>query len=151
MVSVSMEELIEANDRLRSLIYTLDNLSIADELPGPEPSAVTSLGRRIASSSIPPTFIRFNTESGPLEPLPNQFQVPFPTLENFKGSLLNSKISANRLIAASRPQNRSTSITHQPYSQPLKPPESFQEDQHTRPIECEIKLSAEDDEYADDF
>jgi hypothetical protein len=148
MVSVSMEELIEANDRLRSLIYTLDNLSIADELPGPEPFAVSSLGRRIASSSIPPTFIRFNTESGPLEPLPNQFQVPFPTMENFKGSLLNSKISANRLIAASRPQN--TSITHQPYSQPLKPPESS-EGQLTRPIESKVNQSAEDDEYADDF
>jgi hypothetical protein len=69
-------------------------------------------------------------------------------MENFKGSLLNSKISANRLIAASRPQN--TSITHRPYSQPLKPPESS-EDQPTRPIESKIKESAEDDEYADDF
>lgn len=143
---LSMEELVGENDRLRDLIYTLDKLSQPDELlPGPEPFSVTSIGRRIAPSTIPPTFIRFNTESGPLEPLPQLFQVPFPTMENFKGSLLNSKLSANRLIAhAPRPSVVVKQQPALPIHETLTTPAPAAN-------KTKSKELSDDEEYADDF
>ena len=148
MPALSMEELIEANGRLRSLIYTLDSLSHAHEVHSTCDSfSVTSLGRRIAPSSIPPTFLRFNSESGPLEPLPNLFQVPFPTLETLKGSLLNSKISASKLITKA-PLSTTTHRTQQTVQRvdttPNLPEPQSRDFQHN-------KSETEDEEYADDF
>jgi hypothetical protein len=33
--------------------------------------------------------MRFNGESGPLEPLPSRYHIPFPTLEDLRFSVLN--------------------------------------------------------------
>jgi hypothetical protein len=141
---LSMDDLIHANDRLRTLIYTIEKLSLVDDNSCIEAYSATSLARRIAPTSIPPTFVRFNGESGPIEPMPSLFQVPFPTLENFKMSLLNSNISANRLTSAARAPPITTKHLVES-SQPDQPVKNTE--QASREEISQIR----DDEYADDF
>ena len=144
---MSMEELIQANDRLRSLIYTLDNLSSHSvDSSAVEAFSVISLARKIAPSSIPPSFIRFNSESGPLEPIPNLYQVPFPTLENFKISLLKSKISVTRIMSSSKKHISET---------PIEPARHVSHDLDHVPKTVTMEKPTndlnEDEEYADEF
>jgi hypothetical protein len=142
-VMSSMDELIQANDRLRNLIYTVEKLAFVEDVSNIEPYAVTSLGRRLAPTSIPPALVRFNTESGPIEVMPSLFQVPFPTLENLKMSLLNSNISANRLTSAARAPSSSSKRNGSAHSQPPTRVIDKPEIQGITPLQ--------DDEYADDF
>ena len=82
----------EVHEQLSQAIYELEALCSLDrelQLDGPSIEAALVLGRRIAPTTIPPLFVRFNTEVGPLEPMPSRFRVPFPTMEDFKFSVLN--------------------------------------------------------------
>jgi hypothetical protein len=87
----------EVHEQLSQAIYELEALCCLDrelQLDGPAIEAALVLGRRIAPTTIPPLFVRFNTEVGPLEPMPSRFRVPFPTMEDFKFSVLNFPASA---------------------------------------------------------
>lgn len=77
--------------RLSSVITKLS--ALADQSQGEDSNRVTIesvsiLGRRLSNVTFPPLFIAFNTESGPLEPMPQRYRVPFPTVENFRSSVL---------------------------------------------------------------
>lgn len=52
---------------------------------------VLILARRLGTTTFPPTFARFGTESGPLDPLPDRSRVPFPTIDDMRFSILNVK------------------------------------------------------------
>jgi hypothetical protein len=83
----------EVHKQLCQVIYELENLCALDSATSsqdpPSIEAAILLGRKIAPTTISPTFIRFNSEVGPLEPMPSRFRVPFPTMEDFKFSVLN--------------------------------------------------------------
>ena len=68
-------------------------------------------------------FVRFNAESGPLEAMPARFHVPFPTIEDFRFSILN------------------VATPHAFRSAPPPPPVK----------EVVMKLQTDQDDYADDF
>ena len=68
-------------------LCALDSATSSQDPPCIE--AAILLGRKIAPTTTSPTFIRFNSEVGPLEPMPSRFRVPFPTMEDFKFSVLN--------------------------------------------------------------
>ena len=91
----NIEEVLGVQERLDQIIYELETLQTVDQsITGDIPSldAVVLLGRRIAATTIPPTFLRFNTEVGPLEAIPSRFRVPFPTVQDFKFSVLNHRV-----------------------------------------------------------
>ena len=83
----------EVHQQLCEVIYELEALCGVDSATSsqdpPSIESVILLGRKIAPTTISPTFIRFNSEVGPLEPMPSRFRVPFPTMEDFKFSVLN--------------------------------------------------------------
>jgi hypothetical protein len=81
----------ELKSELMQIIYQLDSLCAPSHTLYDPPSveSVILLGRRLAPSSVPPLFMRFNGESGPLEPLPSRYHIPFPTLEDLRFSVLN--------------------------------------------------------------
>lgn len=89
------QALSEANESLTNIICELEAfVSLDKEYSSEESPLVEStliLARRISSTTCPPFFLRFNTESGPLEPLPARFHVPFPSLEDLRHSLMNSQ------------------------------------------------------------
>lgn len=127
MESVSTSELSQARQQLNQVIYELEALCapshVSNDAPGIDAALI--LGRRIAPSTVPPLFLRFNGESGPMEPMPARFHVPFPTLEDFRYSVLNVQ--------------RSVVLPPQPVAiAPVR--------QTSR-----IPLPPDEDEYADDF
>lgn len=118
----TLSELARLHDTLNRQIAELESMNshaCTDPLPlGP----ALVLARRIAPASVPPTFLRFNSESGPLEAMPGRFRVPFPTMEEFRFSLLNVP---NPFAAAPRKA-----------ASPVPKPQTMMEDE---------------DEYANDF
>lgn len=118
------DEISEIHQRLDNTIYELEAICGLDRIVSsnaPIMDSVMVLGRRIATTSIAPLFTRFNTEVGPLEALPSRFRVPFPTMEDFKFSILNYR--------------------HEPEPHPQPP---------SRMIEEQVPLE-DTDEYDDDF
>lgn len=100
----SLSVISEANEKLTNVISELEailSLDIQLSCDAPSEESVLTLSRRLTPSTIPPLFLRFNGESGPLEALPARFHVPFPTLEELRYSVLNSQ------PAPARPRNQS--------------------------------------------
>ena len=126
-IEPSLSFIIEANQRLTEAIYKLENLCVIDDSCNnsenhPSLDSVIILGRKLSPSTIPPMFIKFNSESGPLEPMPSRFHVPFPTIEDMRFSILNVKQPAFTIPAV------------------------------TVPLVAAVPLKMEEDEeYADDF
>jgi hypothetical protein len=90
----ALSELSESSAALTTVICELEALVQLDDQLAAEGVSVESaliLGRRITPSSVPPLFLRFNTECGPLEALPLRSHVPFPSLEELRFSLLNAQ------------------------------------------------------------
>lgn len=87
----------ESRTKLHALINELtvlvSNTEDRDPLDGDALAAVITLGRRLGNCTVPPLFVAFNTESGPLEAMPQRFRVPFPTADNFRASVLQRQIS----------------------------------------------------------
>ena len=143
-MSSSVEELIHANQRLQNLIATMESISKHnDSSTSVETYSAIVLGRRIASTSIPPSFIRFNPDSGPLDPIPNQFQVPFPSVENLRMSYMNSKMSTNRAVVPPH-ISKVVNVSHK----------SIEKTGETNLVSNKNespKSKPEEDEYAEDF
>ena len=92
--SVIFSEAVAIHESLDKSIYELETLCGLDSNVSsgpPDFDSVMILGRRLAPVTLPPLFSRFNTEVGPLETLPARFRVPFPTMEEFKFSILNHR------------------------------------------------------------
>ena len=157
---MSLSELIDINDELTCALNVLENIVLQDNSEtrnNPSVSSVVSLGRRLAFVSIPPTFVRFNTEAGPIESLPNRFHVPFPTLDDMRYSVLHSKApifkithrTDERLPSASNQETPKPTVAQSSVPIPAKLPESTSVTLTARPVSKSVE--PEDDEYADDF
>lgn len=98
-METSLGQMQDLHERITRHIYGYQHLVNTDgSFDGPPIESVLVLARRIASASVAPTFVRFNTESGPLEALPARFRVPFPTIEDMRFSILNVKASTTSFI-----------------------------------------------------
>ena len=96
-----VDEVLRVQERLDQIIYELETLQTVNDniiCESPSLDSVILLARRLAPTSVPPTFLRFNTEVGPLEAMPNRFRVPFPTVEDFKFSILNHRVDLPRSV-----------------------------------------------------
>lgn len=127
MESASTSELSQVRQQLNQVIYELDALCAHSHIPNDAPgnAAALILGRRIAPSTVPPLFLRFDGESGPMEPMPARFHVPFPTLEDFRYSVLNVQ----------------QSVVLPPKPVAIKPARQT----------SQMPLPPDEDEYGDDF
>jgi hypothetical protein len=87
-------EVVEIRQTLDRIIYELESICALDSTFAsgpPDLDSVMLLSRRLAPNTIAPLFSRFNPEVGPLEALPARYRLPFPTIEDFKFSILNHR------------------------------------------------------------
>jgi hypothetical protein len=107
-ISMTLAEVATVHDKLDRVIFELEALTALDRSvsnASPEIDSVMILGRRIGPTTVSPTFVRFSSDVGPLEPLPQRFRVPFPTIDDFRLSVVNHSIhlpSATMLKSATQ-------------------------------------------------
>jgi hypothetical protein len=90
---------LEHRLQLTGLIQHLE--ALVDEQSDTSPQCVDNLvvlGRRLAPSTVPPVLLRFNAESGPMEPMPQRFRVPFPTVDDLRLSVLQKHVNVVRPV-----------------------------------------------------
>ena len=149
--SGSSQSSLELRERLEVQISKMERLNAQCVGAMPTVESVITLGRRIAPYTIPPPFIRFSTESGPLEPMPARYRVPFPTGEEMRASILHMKQKESGVVPTapttipgeSKRQNNETKRTETPKVTPSRAAEL--------PAEKIVGREGDLDEYADDF
>jgi hypothetical protein len=98
----------EIHNELHQVIYELETLTCMELTTNecPSVSSLLLLGRRLAPSTIPPLFLRFNGDSGPLEALPGRMHVPFPTVEDLRFSILNLRPTIKMVVQPPPPAEK---------------------------------------------